>query len=129
MSDAVIPEDVKQFLLKHIDSIAQWEGLLSLRADPLKGWSKEELARILYVNDNESAHLLQQLTSKEFLIVEENAPDKMYRYAPKKAEADALIGRAAELYKKYLIPVTNLIHSKPKSRVQEFADAFKIRKD
>jgi hypothetical protein len=35
----------------------------------------------------------------------------------------------ADVYARYLVPVTNLIHAKPKSRVQEFADAFKLRKD
>jgi hypothetical protein len=34
----------------------------------------------------------------------------------------------AALYAANLIPVTNLIHAKP-SRIREFADAFKLRKD
>ena len=41
----------------------------------------------------------------------------------------AMVERVAVLYRQCLIPITNLIHSKAKSRMQEFADAFKIRKD
>ena len=42
---------------------------------------------------------------------------------------DHLSLRVAELYARYLIPVTQLIHAKPLTRVQEFADAFKLKKD
>ena len=40
-----------------------------------------------------------------------------------------LVGRLARFYGTHLIPVTNLIHGKPVSRIREFADAFKLRKD
>ena len=40
-----------------------------------------------------------------------------------------MLERLAEIYAKHLVPVTNLIHSKPKPRIQEFADAFRLRKD
>jgi hypothetical protein len=39
------------------------------------------------------------------------------------------VNQVAACYAKYLIPVTNLIHTKPRTRVQEFADAFKLRKE
>jgi hypothetical protein len=39
-----------------------------------------------------------------------------------------MIARLADVYARHLIPVTNLIHSKPR-RIREFADAFKLRKD
>jgi hypothetical protein len=39
-----------------------------------------------------------------------------------------MVGEVVEAYSKYLIPVTNLIHSKPQTRVQQFAEAFKLRK-
>jgi len=45
MVEGVIPEDVKQFIIQHIDSIAHLEGLLMCRADPQKAWSAAILAR------------------------------------------------------------------------------------
>jgi hypothetical protein len=39
-----------------------------------------------------------------------------------------MIDRLAESYAKQLIPITNLIHGKPR-RIRQFADAFKFRKD
>ena len=39
-----------------------------------------------------------------------------------------LVARLSEVYRRHLIPITNLIHSKPR-RIREFAEAFKLRKD
>jgi hypothetical protein len=39
-----------------------------------------------------------------------------------------MVDRLADAYARHLIPVTNLIHGKPR-RLREFSDAFKIRKD
>lgn len=120
----VIPDDARQFLLRHIDSVAQWEGLLWLRGHADTAWDADAVARHLYISENETAALLNGLAERHILTFE----DGRYRYAPATPEADALIGQCADLYRQYLIPVTKIIHSKPK-RVQAFADAFRIRKD
>ncbi|MGZ3306538.1 MAG: hypothetical protein ACXU8U_11820 [Asticcacaulis sp.] len=127
MSDGIIPDDVRQFLLKSIDSIAQWEGLLWLRANAGQAWDAGAVARHLYIADAEAAFLMDRLVMRGMVTME--SPGRLYRYRPAAAELDALIGRAADLYRRYLIPVTQIIHSKPPSRVQEFANAFRIRKD
>lgn len=124
----VIPGDAKQFILKNIDSIAQWEGLLLMRASPDKRWDANTFARDLYIAPDEAARLLRQLHGQGFLEADASSSD-LYRYHPSDPESDAMIARVAELYALYLIPITRLIHAKPKTRIQEFADAFRIRKD
>jgi len=129
MSDGVIPADARQFLLTSIDSIAQLEGLLWLRAHAGQGWDAATLARHLYVTGTEAAALLAPLAARGLVAVEESS----YSYRPATAELDAMVAQIAELYRKYLIPVTNLIHAKPKesgkSRIEAFANAFRLRKD
>ncbi len=51
----------------------------------------------------------------------------MYRYECA-SEARQKVDRLASVYSRHLIPVTNMIHAKPR-RIREFADAFKFRKD
>lgn len=128
MSDDVIPQDVHQFILHNIDSIAQLEGLLLLRDDPSIAWTAEALSQRLYISEAETAQLLAQLESREILRVAVGRTPR-YRYDPQAPELDSMIGRLAELYGKYLVPVTHIVHSKPKSRIQEFSDAFWFRKD
>lgn len=129
MIDEIIPEDVKQFILQHIDSVAQLECLLLLQADPQISWSAATIAKELYINEAQAEALLAQLSAQGTLVkIEDNLPI-LYRYQPKSPEVEHMMVRVVSLYKQYLVPITHLIHSKPKTRVQEFADAFRIRKD
>lgn len=128
MVDDLIPDDVKAFLLKHIDSVAQLEALLLLRANPDLEWNAETLAKRLYVSVQETAGLLARLCADGFL---EARGDQtlIYQYHCRVSEQVNIVDRVAELYGHYLIPITHFIHAKPRTRVQEFADAFRLRKD
>jgi hypothetical protein len=129
MEDLVdIPEEIKQFLLRNIDSVAQWEGLLVLLADSGREWTAAAVARKLYIGEPEAAQLLGQLAGRDIVAIK-SEPETFYRYRPGSPELSELIGRAADFYRLHLIPMTRFIHSKPRNRVQEFADAFKLRKE
>jgi hypothetical protein len=123
-----IPSDIERFLLKHIDSIAQLEGLLLLRSEPQTAWSIEALAKRLYIGEQQTAEIVSELCHSGFLIVKTSKP-RRYQYQPKTAELGNLIDRLAEVYARQLVTVTGLIHSKSKNRIQKFADAFRLRKD
>ncbi len=124
MTYGVVPDDAAQFLLRMIDSVAQWEGLLLLRTHPDMAWDIPAVARQLYVSEDETRALLAKLVERKILALEGD----IYAYKPHSPELDELIGRCAELYRTYLIPVTKIIHSKPGS-IQAFADAFRLRKE
>jgi len=129
MTDAVVPEEVRVFFLKSVDSVAQWEGLLLLRERPRDdGWCLADIARDLYISEPEAQALLAPLIERGLVAITDNERT-CYSYRPHSAELDAMVAQAADLYRKYLIPITNIIHSKPRNRIQEFANAFRIRKD
>lgn len=120
-----IPEDIKEFVLQHIDSIADLEALLLLRRDPQKKWRATDAARRLYINERDSIEVMARLHARGFLALEGDA----YFYHSSSPDLARTVDRVAEFYAKHLIPITNLIHTKPASRIREFADAFKLRKD
>jgi hypothetical protein len=128
MSDQVIPNDINQFIIEKIESVAQLEALLLLRNNPEKGWSVRALAARLYISDEQTAELLLALCAQGFATIDADNP-AVYRFRPSSTELKTTLDRLAEIYAKHLVPVTNLIHSKPKSRIQQFADAFRLRKD
>jgi hypothetical protein len=128
MAEQHIPEDVARFVLDKIDSVAQLEALLLLRGDKEKEWSVETMAARLYISEEQTAHLLRGLSAQGFVAAKSAEPE-LYRYEPASAELHQMLGRVAEFYAKHLVPITNLIHSKPKPRIQEFAEAFRLRKD
>jgi hypothetical protein len=128
MNNQVIPNDIERFLIKHIDSIAQLEALLLLRSDPQTAWSIETLAKRLYISEKQTAEIISGLCTSDFLIIKTNKP-RRYQYQPGSVELGNMIDRVAEIYTKHLVPVTDLIHSRSRNRVQKFADAFRLRKE
>ncbi len=127
MSEPLIPDNVRAFLLQSIDSIAHLEALLLLRANPTFVWTAEMLAQRLYIAAPDAVMILQRLAATQFVTLAPDAPEQ-YRYQPTSADLAQMVDQVASLYSKYLIPITKIIHAKPRTRVQEFADAFKWRK-
>jgi DNA-binding IclR family transcriptional regulator len=119
---------VRQFIQDEIDSVAQLEALLLLRHNRTRPMTSEAVAEGIYLNVKETAPLLEGLVARGFVSVEGTQP-KAYRYQPRSPEVAKSIDQLAEAYSRYLVPVTNLIHQKPRRVIQEFADAFKLKKE
>lgn len=126
MPEKLIPGEVKQFILDYIDSVAELEGLLLLCRDRQASWGAEELAERLYTTSEQSEQVLLHLNSLGFVTANGENPVK-YSYSPDSENKAKMVERVGEVYSKYLVPVTNLIHSKAQTKVQQFADAFKLR--
>jgi DNA-binding MarR family transcriptional regulator len=123
MADEPVPDDVRDYILNHIDSIVQLEALMLLRAHPAECWDAAKMARRLYVSEPDVSNAVGRLVNDGVVNLEQDT--FTYRPSP---DIQALIDRVAATYRRHLIPVTNLIHTKP-SRISQFADAFKFRRD
>ena len=64
-----IPNDIRQFILANIDSIAQLEALLLLRANTQEEWSVAAVAKRLYITEQETAPLLAGLCERELIVI------------------------------------------------------------
>jgi len=123
MTDDGVPAELRDFIAKSIDSVGQLEALLLLRNNPEQDWDVPLLARRLYVSEAEAGTILAHLVDQGFAIQR----DGTSRYDPAGAEA-ATIDRLADAYARQLIPITRLIHAKPRG-LRAFADAFKLKRD
>ena len=124
MAEDHIPDDLREFILQHIDSITQLEALLLLRANASEAWDVAKAKARLYTVEDEVTRVLERLFADGFLAQDGNG----YRYQCKESEAATKVDRLAALYATHLIPVTNMIHDKLR-HVRAFADAFRFRKD
>ena len=120
----VIPPEVREFIIRHIDSVSQIEALLILRAHPDDNWEVEQIASRVYTSDRELGAVLERFAAEGFLAREGD----VYRYGVSEPTIERTIAELARYYSSHLIPVTNMIHSKPRS-MRSFSDAFKLRKD
>ncbi|HEX2547110.1 MAG TPA: hypothetical protein VHL79_19665 [Ramlibacter sp.] len=119
-----LPADVRRFILTSVPSVPYLEAVLLLRLHPEDNWDQALLARRLYVPERTAAELVQQLRASGVARSEGEA----VRYAPA-AELAELLDRLADVYAADLVTVTDLIHSRIDRRAQQFADAFRFRKD
>jgi hypothetical protein len=124
MSDQLLPPEVGDFLAKHIDSIAQLEALLLLHGSPASRWDAPSLAKRLYIGDQEASAVLSHLDARGLVSRETGA----YRFEPRSDDLARATGLLADHYRRHLIQITNMVHAKP-SRIRQFADAFKLKKE
>jgi len=127
MGEPSVPEDLRRFVLTSIPSVPFLEALLLMRADPDQPWRRDTLARRLYVREKTAEDLLADLCTARIAVPCGDAG--AYRYAPADAGMRERIDRLADAYATHLVEVTHLIHSSLDRKAQQFADAFKWRKD
>ena len=123
MADDGIPAELRDFIIRSIDTVGQLEALLLLRAHAEETWDPTRLAQRLYVNETEAAAIMVHLVGQGLATVQ----DGTCRYSSASKQSET-VDRLAEAYARQLIPITNLIHTKPRG-IRAFADAFKIKRD
>ena len=123
---SVIPWDVGQFILDRIDSIAHLEAVLLLRQSPDTWWDCKQVAERLYITEEDCAPVLDVLCHQGLLTCI-SEPRPVYRYKPDTGDLREMVDRLAYYYSKHLVPVSNLVHEKVKTRMEHFAKAFKFR--
>lgn len=103
------------------------EAMLLFKALPGQAVETRSIAERLYVGDKQAAALVEQLRGAGIIVPVDGSP-ATHRYAPAPELAD-MLDRAAHAYVHNLIGITRLIHSRTERMAQQFADAFKIRRD
>jgi DNA-binding MarR family transcriptional regulator len=121
-------EEALRFLLDQIDSVPELEALLLLWQHRPAYWKISDLVRRLYIDQEQTRAILQGLSRKE-LVAEDELHSGSYRYESKSERQDQLIGRAEELYRREIVRISTLIHSKPSRAIRDFADAFRFKKE
>ncbi|MGZ8288031.1 MAG: hypothetical protein ACXW2U_00270 [Telluria sp.] len=129
MTQQAIPEDIRRFVLTSIPSVPHLEALLLLRGTS-DAWDHAVLAERLYIGEKAAAALMEELCRAGMCAVETSgAGVPRYRYHPSSDFLRTTIDSLAEFYARHLVEITHLIHSRLDRKAQQFADAFKWRKD
>ena len=127
MSHEALPDDVRRFVLTSVPSVPYIESLLLMRREAEATWTSARLAGRVYLPVAQAARLLEALEASGIAA---RVPDTEggYRYGPPKELAE-LLDRVAAHYAINLLAITDLIHSSLNRRANQFADAFRWRKD
>lgn len=124
MSEDRARDAVDQFILDEIESVPHLEALLLLWNSRPKQWTLEEMAHALYISLEATQGILQDLKQRGFVTVDAYH----YNFDPGFHEI-SLIAELDLLYRRDLIRISRMIHSKASPAIREFARAFKLKKD
>lgn len=91
-------------------------------------WDPETLAARIYVPPAVGRAILEDFARRGFVRPAAEPPNA-YTYDPSWDAERGVVPRVAELYRRQLVQVTKLIHSKGSTSVREFARAFQIKKE
>lgn len=128
MSPGELPNDVQQLLKEQIRSIEQLEILLLLRDQPEKRWTTPEVYQTVRSSERSVSQTLEELF-KRGMVTRIEGPEPEFQYAPQKSQLAETINALAHLYAERRVRIVEAIYSERTSAVDEFAKAFRFRKD
>lgn len=132
MSRPELPADLRRFIVTSIPSVPYLEAVLLLRSEPDPGWSASQMARRLYLPEADAAALLEAAVASGLARAGDPAATGgggRYRFEPATPELEKVVARLASHYSVDMVAVAELIHSRVDKRAQQFADAFRWRKE
>ncbi|MGH9587915.1 MAG: hypothetical protein ACRD3F_13255 [Acidobacteriaceae bacterium] len=120
--------NIYEFILENIDSVPHLEALVLLWNSRPVGWTTEELASRLYIPAEKVDSLLADLVRLQFLAKTTSSPAK-FSYNPRSEEQNEMMRLVDSAYRRDLVRISTMIHSKTSPSVREFARAFRIKKE
>ncbi|MBC7500776.1 MAG: hypothetical protein H7315_09800 [Herminiimonas sp.] len=115
MAPKNIPDDLKEFIVLCIPSVAFLEAVFLMRSENQQSWDRQRLAGALYLDEGKAEKLLVQLERAETAVAC-NAPPSQYRYQPLSDLFRQRIDQLADLYSENLVGITKLIHRRARLR-------------
>ena len=129
MEDADFSDDFCRFLQQNIPSVEAAELLLYLRAHAERSWAGAEAAANLrpavQLNDADAARYVEAFAARGLASV---GPDGRARFAPASEETATFAETLAAAYEQRPVTLIRMIYALRDSRIQTFADAFKLKR-
>jgi DNA replicative helicase MCM subunit Mcm2 (Cdc46/Mcm family) len=118
--------NVDRFILDQIDSVPHLEALLLLRRNAPQHLSAAEIAEQLYVSPAQGIAIVEDLCRRGLIVCTSGSE---FHYDASDHERNRLLEAVDATYRRELIRISGIIHSKASPSVRAFADAFRFRKD
>ena len=127
MEDAAFSDDFCVFLRGAVPTVDAAELLLLLQREPERWWTADEAARALLpgasLNEADAARYVGIFQGNGLLAIGE---DRRVQYRPAFGELDAHVRTLAQAYSERPVTLIRVIYALRDSKIQSFADAFKL---
>jgi len=128
MEDAAFSDEFCRFLRAAVPTVDAAEVLLLLHREPERWWAAEEvlgaLAPSVSLSGSAAAACLAVLLASGLIA---SGPDKRVQYRPGFGELDAHVRTLAQAYRERPVTLIRVIYALRDSKIQSFADAFRLK--
>jgi hypothetical protein len=126
MTDQKRDSRIDQFILEQIDSVTHLEALLLIWNSRPKVWSAEDMGKVLYVRNEFATKILDGLSQRGLIATPASGT---YTALVADEERTTLLEEVDAAYRRELVRISSMIHSKAPAGVRDFARAFRFTKD
>ncbi len=128
MNENAFSKELDAFIAREMKSLEQLEILLLLSGNPHKWWSAPTVYEVIKSSPASVAARLEELATRN-VVRKEAGAEVRYQFAPDDPNLWKVVTELREAYKERPVKVVQAIYSNPPDAVQEFAKAFRVRKD
>ena len=128
MSESGFSEQLEKFIAREIGSLEQLEILLFVSGNPHKWWTVQDIYNVVKSSPASVTDRLNEMVDRGF-VRKETDSETRYQFAPTDENVWNITSELRTAYKEKSVKVVQAIYSKPPDAVQEFAKAFRLRKD
>ena len=126
MTKGQIPSEVRDFILTKVRSVWALEVLLLLRRESSRAWTLNELTKELRSSHAAVTEAMLQFQNAGLIADQGSAG---FRYHATSEKDDAIVEQLGEIYSTTPMTLIKEIVTAPRSGIERFADAFKLKKD
>ena len=120
--------DVYEYILEKIESVPHLEAVILLWNSRPVGWAADELASRLYVPSERAIEILQDLIRQQLVQQTAGLPQR-YSYLPRSDEQNEWMFRVDTAYRREIVRISTMLHTKASPSIREVARAFRFKKD
>jgi hypothetical protein len=128
VSESAFSKELDAFIAEEMKSLEQLEILLLISGNPHKWWSAGTVYEVIKSNPASVAARLDEMAARG-VVRKEGGAEARYQFSPEDPALWKIVTELREAYKERPVKVVQAIYSKPPDAVQEFAKAFRVRKD
>jgi hypothetical protein len=123
------PGEVVRFIEERIETVPHLEALLLVWEQSEGRFRPHEIAARLYVTPERAGAILEDLVNRQLLRPGEDEHGTYYQYDGAWDPGGKRMAQVAATYRRHLVQVATVIHSKASTAVHDFARAFRIKKE
>jgi hypothetical protein len=116
---------VRTLIRRHVHSVGELELLVMLYAERDRGWSVAEICEALGCPESWAVAQLEAMARAGLL----ERTDGNWRFSPDSSESEAAVAALHDAYRLQSREVVRFVFATPSGDLQDFSDAFRVRRE